>query len=236
MSPSLRRVGAMFFLATSAAVFAPACATNESSIYIRSFLDTPIDTCLVEPDPSAPIRNGGVFDVSFGGAVSRGYVGALLVANQLVRTGDPDRLRTETSKLEIYGADITVRNTSDAILTRANGSSAEFFTASAGFADASSGTAAGLGLVFITMIDPGLANDLREQILATGQDQDVVVGVVIRGRTLGGSELTSLDWSFPIHVCLGCLCGCADPELENCHPGSDAPTCGQLDATGNCGL
>lgn len=234
MSPSLRRVGAMFFLTTAAAVVAPACADNESSIYIRSCMVTPSDTCAVEVDPTAAMQSSGVFDVSFPISLAKGYVGALLVANQLVRRGDPDRLRTETSKLEIYGADITVRNTSDATLTRANGSSAEFFTAAAGFADASSGMTAGLGFVFITMIDPGLAADLRSQILASGQDQDVVVDVIIRGRTLGGTELTSWDWYFPIHVCNGCLCGCADAAVDNCHPGTDSPTCGMVDANGVC--
>jgi hypothetical protein len=230
MSPSLRRVGAMFFLATSAAVFAPACAANESSIYVRALMSTPTDTCLVEADPSGAQLSSGVLDVSFQSALASGYSGALLVANQLVRRGDPDLLRTETSKLQIYGADITIRNTSDDVLTRSGGGEAEFFTPVSGFADASSGTTAGLGIVFVNMIDAGLASDLRAQVLASGRDQTVVVDVIIHGRTLGGAELTSWDWYFPIRVCVGCLCGCSTDEM-NCHPGVDAPTCGQLDPT-----
>lgn len=236
MSRRLGRADTVLFLAMAGAMSSSGCAYNEASIYVRAAMVIPADTCAISPDPAALQLSSGVLDVSFGGS----YSAALLVANQLVRTGDPDRLRIETSKLQIYGADVTVLNSDDSGVTRSNGQPAKFFTPTSGFADASTGLTVGLGLANVTLIDAALGRDLKQEITNTGVGQDVVAQVVVYGRTLGGLEVRSGEWPFPIHVCLGCLCGCSTDssggEPQNCHRGTDAPACGTFDPmSGSCG-
>jgi hypothetical protein len=236
MSRWLGRADTVLFLAMAGAMSSWGCADNEASIYVRAAMAVPPDSCEISPDPTALQLSSGLLDVSFGGS----YNAQLLIANQLVRQGDPDRLRIETSKLQIYGADVTVLSSDDSGVTRSNGKPAKFFTPTSGFADASTGTTVGLGIASVTLIDAALARDLKQEITNTGVDQDVVAQVVVYGRTLGGLEVRSWEWPFPIHVCLGCLCGCTVDSSgtgpSNCHPGSDAPTCGTFNAmNGSCG-
>jgi hypothetical protein len=208
----------MVFLAGATMVGAPTCADNESSVYVRAMMHVPVDSCLVKPDPSSEVLARGTLDVSF----RYEYSGFLLMANQLVRRGDPDRLRIETSKIEFYEADVSVFESSkDGPLL------GEFRTPISGFADASTSGSAGLGLVYITMIDAALGQELANTI-KPGQAKDVVVDVVVYGRTLGGIEVSSWDWYFPVLVCNGCLCNLApclslsmDMAAENCRPGLD---------------
>jgi len=235
MSGSLRRLGAFFFLATTGVMLSPGCATNESSLFIRQCQLVPPTTCEVKADSTAVFLFSGTLDTSFGTLdknntlVPNAYSCPLLVGNQLVERGDPDRLRTETSRIEVYGADITVTDNSEAVLTRSDGSAAKFFTWTSGFVDPGTGTAPGFGLAQVEMIDPALALDLRREVEKTGFEQEVVAHVVLHGRTLGGSELTSAPWTFPIRVCKGCLCDLApclgstsDMPAANCRPGLDS--------------
>lgn len=218
------RAGAVLFLGASAALIAPACADNESSLFIRACMSVPPATCGVKADPTAPVLSSGILDA----AIASEYRCAALVGNQLVRRGDPDRLKTETSRIQIYGADVAVLDTSGAVLGRSGGGSAEFFTPASGFADPGAGTSPGYGLADVVLIDAALAADLASQITATKVVQQVVVSVVLRGRTLGGNEIKSAEFQFPVQVCKNCLCDtrtCADPmaeQFKNCRPGLDS--------------
>lgn len=237
MSASLRHAGAFFLFATTAAILAPGCVDNESSLYIRQCLHVPTSTCEVKPDPSSEFDTMGILDTSFGTPDKNGtvvpvpYTCPLLVGNQLVARGDPDRVRTETSRITIYGADVTVMDPTNAILTRSDGSAAQFFTPTSGFVDPGMGAQPGFGVASIEMIDPALALDLRKEVEKTGFEQQVVVSVVLRGRTLGGNEISSAPWNFPIRVCKGCLCNLgpcinasgSDMPADNCHAGIDDP-------------
>lgn len=220
MSRWLGRAGAAVILVSAGALLAPGCAYNESSMYVRAALHVPTATCEVEADATAAALNNGVFDVT----IANSYSASLLIANQLLRRGDPDRLRIETSKVELYGADVT-------LLRERGGKGATFFSSASGFADASPGTTPGLGVVSVVLINAAAAADLREE-LGQGGSTEVTASVVVHGRTLGGVEVESWDWPFPIHVCAGCLCdrslcgaGADDtnaPQLEaNCRPGQD---------------
>ena len=220
MSRWLRRAGAAVVLVSAGALMAPGCAYNESSMYVRAALQVPTDTCVVEADATSPALNNGIFDVTIAG----GYTASLLIANQLLRRGDPDRLRIETSKVELYGADVTV-------LRGSGGKGTTFFSPASGFADASPGPTPGLGVVSVVLINASVAEELRAE-LGQGGAEEVTASVVVHGRTLGGVEVESWDWPFPIHVCAGCLCNrafCGEgadatnaPQLEtNCHPGVD---------------
>jgi len=232
MSRLFERAGAVLFLATSATLIAPACVDNESSLFIRQVLVTPSKTCSVKADITSETLGEGFLDGSFGVP----YTAALLVGNQLVRRGDPDRLKTETSRIRIESADVSVLDASGAVLSRADGSTAEFNTPATGFIDPGSGSTPGYGLAFVELIDATLAANLGSAAQGSGVVQQVVASVILRGRTLGGTEIASGEFQFPIKVCFGCLCDkasccatttCQDPAAmfdKNCHPGFDAVT------------
>lgn len=243
MSRAYNRIGALVFLAASSMVGASSCAANESSIYIRSMMASPPDTCQVTADPSALTLSSGSFDTQFGSS----YSGWMLVANQLVRRGDADRLRTETSKVEFEKAVVRVIDPvklggeedpyDDSVLVGAAG--ATFTTPVSGFADASTGTTPGLGLAQVLMIP----NALGKAIAKTGR-ANVVVDVVLHGRTLGGIDVETWHWYFPVVICGdGCLCdhtACVagsmttDMAIANCHPGVDSPADCRLGLSATC--
>ena len=58
---------------------------------------------------------------------------------------------------------------------------------------------------------------------------ELLVSVVALGRTLGGTEIESAPWKFPVGVCNGCTCPGQNPVCEfpddslapNCRAGID---------------
>ena len=55
---------------------------------------------------------------------------------------------------------------------------------------------------------------------------ELIVEIVARGRTLGGTEVESAPWRFPITVCDGCTCGdlCGMDQMDakaDCQFGTD---------------
>lgn len=210
------------------------CADNESSIYVRDVLAGD-ESCIFRADPESTFIGAGSLDVAIRGE----YHAALLVGNQLVRRGDPEQLRTETSRVTLYAADVTLLSPGGGALVRADGSDAAFSVEVAGFVDPGTGQEPGYGIALVKLIDAQTAQDLAGQIMATGFVQDVVAGVIVRGRTTGGNELETAEFQFPISVCYGCLivypaeaddpgrpgvdCDIrADAEVS-CRPGQDGP-------------
>ena len=230
MRQSLQRAGA--FLSLSAAVFVlgTSCVDNESSLFIRSCLFLPVDTCKVTFDSSASVRLAGTLDPA-----QSDYSCPLLVGNQLVARGDSKQLRTETSRIEIHTAVVTIY-----VSTKAT-TYTTFSVPATGFADPGTSSQPGFGGADVLLLDRVTA---REHVGET-----LLSGVVLQGRTLGGLEIESAEWTFPITVTSpGQLCDftqCApgaspaDSLKVTCHPGVDTTTdcrqgCGCLlrDATG----
>jgi hypothetical protein len=97
-------------------------------------------------------------------------------------------------------------------------------------------------LAQVTLVPPqrgaALAAELEDQPFAT---RTLVANIRVFGETLGGVELTSGDFTFPIDICYGCLieyplealdaddqvgglvCGVEGDgvSLEQCNPGQD---------------
>ena len=82
-----------------------------------------------------------------------------------------------------------------------------------------------------------IPHQIGGQLTGLGADADGVVlglGVVIHGTTLGGTEVTTNRFVFPVYLCWGCLqadgqgdpYACCDPQADAyfpfCVPGQDA--------------
>lgn len=172
---------------------AGACAENESSIFIHSAL-VPDGTCAVTFAPGSTQIGSGVLDAAY----SKEYRAWVLMGNQMVARGSPNQLRTETSRVQITGFDVFV--------DRPDGSNvAAYYVPAVGFIDPASGSSPGYGGAVATLIDSATSATLG-QAAAGGTIQDVTVTLQGYGKTLGGLEVTTGLWSFPISVCYGCLC------------------------------
>ncbi len=195
-----------------------ACADNDSSIFIRGVVALQSPECEAEADPSSPQWFEGVYDTMVRSDL--GYTAVLLVGNQLVPRGDPDQLRTETSRVTIEGAEVV-------LLSEAGSTITEFTVPSSGFVDPGTGDDPGYGLMSALLIPPGQATGDR-----------VIAEVRAFGTTLGGDEVESATFTFPITVCPGCLLsipagalngqfcdGVSEAELPElpCRPGQDEP-------------
>lgn len=217
MFVQVRRACAVLLLAVGAGVTSNACVPNDSSLFIRSCLVTPLDSCKIDVSLSAPFLSKGALDAAFASE----YNCPLMMENQLVVRGDTNKLRTETSRISVYAADVTLLNGEGKIITRADGSSAQFTTTISGFVDPGTGATPGFGATFVTLIDAATAGDLGEAARTTCLLQEVEARVIVHGRTLGGTELTSNEFAFPIQVGYGVLC--VDPPGVSCKSATDKP-------------
>jgi hypothetical protein len=185
-------VGGIGVVATA---FTPACAENDQSIYIRHVMAPPTNrqggTCTYQPDPSQPFLTEGTLDL----AVRNNYTATVLVGGQLLARGDPTNARAESNRTHMNGAVVKVTDAS-------GGSIGEFTSLASGFVDPGQATTASYGMVAVTAIDAPTAGKLA---VAVGDSKLVIANIKVFGKTLGGVDVESGEFQFPIRVCNGCL-------------------------------
>lgn len=196
---SVRHVLSGAIVAGFSMLWAAGCADNNSAVFIRGVLAVQAPECAAKADPSSALQLGGVLDLAF----RTNYQAALLVGNQLVAQGSRDQVRTETSRVVIKGAVVTVKD--------AAGNTLKSYTVDAtGFVDPASGTEPGYGVVQVELIPDSLQLSANTRVTADVQ---------VFGDTLGGKSITSADLLFPISVCNGCLVSFPAAALDPTQPG-----------------
>lgn len=215
-----RHVGGLTTLLALGALLGPGCAENESSLFVRGAMLVPTDTCEVSADASATLIFRGVLDLAF----TTEYRAALLVGNQMIRRGNAATLRTETARVTVQTADVRV-------LDAAGNELGAFSAPASGFVDPASGAEPGYGVVSVVMVDSGsAAGAVGGANGGSSAPVEVTANVIVRGTTLGGEEIATGEWQFPIDVCRGCLVffpGEADDPLlpgTDCTIRDDAPS------------
>ena len=203
----LRVVSTAMVVAAGSTLAVSGCADNDSSLFIAGVLGEASNTCTFEPDGDAVTRGSGTIDVS----LTQTYTMPLLLGNQLVARGDEDKLRTETSRIVIRGAVVTVLD------VKTNATLANFSTNANGFVNPSSGTTPGYGVSFVTAVPSSLGQQL-DSSLTLGQFKELNVAVSVYGDTLGGQEIESATLTYPLFACKGCLvdCSTASPIDGSC--------------------
>ena len=179
------------------------CVDNNVSLFIRQVqIPDEDDDCVVQADPAAMFRLSGTMDT----ALTTSYQAVLLLGNQLVPRGNADTLRPESNRVQIYEIEVSVFDYLGGVLS-------EYTMPASGFVDPSSGTTPGFGLVGATLVDHATG----QYLAGVSQAQTVVSRVKVYGVTLGGLEVETGYWDFPIYVCqstglnTGCL-PCNAPE------------------------
>ncbi len=179
-------------------LFVASCAHNDSSLFVRQVMAptggaTGGGGCSYKSDPTQPFLSSGTIDVAF----LASYRPIVLVGSQLAQQRASEDSKTETSRVSLQGATVTVSDTQGAEI-------ASFSTLASGFIDPASGNTPGYGLTEVTLIDPKTVDALRTQIPAGGTKK-LVARFKVFGQTLGGQSVESNEAQFPIDVCLGCL-------------------------------
>ncbi len=189
----MRRLTAKGFAATvgiASAQLCFGCEEDESMLFVQGVLMASPPECKYRADESATLLAGGTLDVGFG----RGYLAGLLVGNQLAAQGDKERSRTETSRISLNGAEIRLLGVSE-------GGEHElgfFSSPGTGFINPSEGADAGYGVVAVMVIPDA-------EMVAGEVGRYVIAEIRVFGETLGGREIESNVYRFPIEVCWGCL-------------------------------
>ncbi|WP_437576591.1 hypothetical protein [Sorangium sp. So ce887] len=213
-----RRLCALALLAASGGLLASACASNESSLFVRMRM-APTEDCTVACGPSEEFWTEDAVDAAYTGS----HTATLLVGNQIVQRGDPDVLRTETSRVQLYEAEVRVADLAGNPVTDG------YVVPVTGLVDPGTSGDAGYNCTQVLLIDGATMDSLRRQSAELGGgDIEVVATVVVRGRTLGGQEVETAEWSYPVRVCFGCS-RCVDTAPLSCCESSASEECQELD-------
>jgi hypothetical protein len=191
-----RITGAALVVAAASVALTSGCADNDSSLFIVGVMVPEAPACTVTPDGNATILGAGVMDVAF----TEEYFAWLLVGNQLAPRGEKDQLRTETARITLRGAEIT-------ILDEVGGPVAPAFTVpGTGFVTVDQSEEPGFGAFLATLVPQPIGNTLAEDVGPAGsfKRRKIVVNVRVFGDTLGGKDVESSELSFPIDICNGC--------------------------------
>jgi hypothetical protein len=224
-----RGLRATFCVALAAAAFS-ACTDTDTTLFIMGNLNRVAPNCGVSADPSAEMLGGGTLDLAF----SNTYNAALLVGNQMTARGAKAQLRTETKRVNLQGAEVTLTDLAGRVIEPA------FSVAGAGFVDVTPSETPGWGVVFVDLIPRTVGAELANELRASRSPRTIIAEARVFGTTIGGSDVESGTFVFPIEVCYGCavffpldavvvdpdgnfVCGnnVEGFEYETCHPGQD---------------
>jgi len=177
-------------------ILTASCAKNDSSMFVVGAIDISATTCIAKADTTDAMLAGGTMDTHF----TQSYTAFLLVGNQLTQQGSREQLRTETSRVSLRGAEITLTGVDGSGLKDTAGHSAgTYSTVGTGFVDASVGDAPSYGAMAVEVIPAGLVAKIANL------PPVVLAKIRVFGNTLGGTSVTSSELDFPITICDGCL-------------------------------
>jgi len=200
-------------LTAGAGVLIPACVHDDSTLFIRSVLAPPQSSgtagCMYTADPTQPTLSAGEVNV----ALASRYYAELLVGNQMTPQGDPTQARTETSRIVVDGAVVT--------LTDANGTQlTAYTTATSQTIDPASGADPSYAVMGVIAVDantidrfagcPDMAPSCLNNPLPAGDavvtpdsQQQIISNIQVFGKTLGGESVQSNVFEFPINLATG---------------------------------
>lgn len=216
-----------FAAATSAVV--PACVENNETIFIRQLVAPSSNRqggiCVYQPDPSQPGLFQGTLDVG----IRDEYYAVLLVGSQMIARGDPAQTRVESNRIQLTGATSRV-TTPDGAMIR------EFTSFGSGFVEVGTANTPGYGVFGATVIDALTRNQLVGSLPNRQATRTVIANVKVFGKSLGGVDVESGEFQFPIKVCNGCLVDFSaflDPAVQptpNCAKAGTETTSGSQTA------
>lgn len=173
----------------------PACTDEDGMIFVRGNLRPPqtrTNGCVYLPDPQGEYQSGGTMDV----ALTNTYGMNLVVGNQLIARGDSTAPRAETNRVHFEGAVVRVTDTNQVVIN-------EFTSLTTGFAEASTSNTPGYGVANFSAMDAETVR--RVNLTKLGDTKLVLAHVKVFGKTLGGVDVETAEWTYPIQLGYGNL-------------------------------
>jgi len=193
--------------------FAPACVENDQSLFVRNVLAPSTNRqngqCVYTDDPQQAALFSGTLDLAF----RDNYRAIVIVGNQLIGRGDPANTRAESNRVHLNGAIVRVTNPDGSQI-------AEFTSLATGFADIQSSNNPSFGTMQVVLIDKPTSDALRGSLPANRATKQIIIFIKAFGKTLGGVDLESGEFQFPVEACNGCL---VKRTLDPAQPGVGCP-------------
>jgi len=176
----------------------PACATNDQTIFIRGVLAPSANrqggSCIYNSDPTQALLFEPLLDVG----LTNSYSAVMLVGNQLIPRGDPQNNRAESNRVHINGGIVKVSNPDGSLIR-------EFTSLASGFADPQNNNAPGYAPIGLVVVDAPTKDALLPSVLTKGTSRTILVTVKAFGVSVGGVDVESGEFQFPMQICRGCL-------------------------------
>jgi hypothetical protein len=201
-----------------------ACSHDNSSIFVQDVLAPQLVTtgnlCTFTAQTTQPVLSSGVLDLAFLSEYNPTY----LVGNQLVPEVNSQQLMTETDVVNISSATVIIQDTTGKQL-------ATFTRETASTIYPSSGGVPSYAPITVTTIDSTTVQTYAAALAAKGGTVRFETLVSFNGQTLGGDNVTTGYFAFPVDICEGCLIsfsatdvrsGCAVPNCLNAGTSSAA--------------
>lgn len=205
-------------LLAGAGVVMPACAHDDSTLFVQGVLAPQLvsagQQCVYTSSPTQAIISSGTLDVS----LRNDYVAAILLGNQMVSEVNSQQLQTETSIISVQGAVVRV--------TDAEGHQLSTFTDPAVTTiSPSTGGTPGYAPIFAEIVDP---TSVSLAAVPPGGTVPVVTYVQFFGVSTGGDSEQSGEFEFPVTLCNGCLLAFSASDEE---PDEPLPNCNKAIAS-----
>lgn len=205
----------------------PSCRDNNETIFVRQVQAPQAPTCIALPDPTGLAVTRGTLDA----ALSTHYFVYVLVGNQMVARGDFKQARSEPNRVILKGADVHLKDMT-------TGGEVGFYSVTVvGEVDPQTNGDATYGLAAFELIPHEVGVQIHNALLAAQQAgkataQSYEARFKIYGTSLGGVDVQSGDFTFPVDVCYGCTVvypsdaydPTLDPKSVNCKKSGAAAT------------
>jgi hypothetical protein len=206
MKRTLRCLVSGGLLAAAAIPLTSSCADNRSTIFIAGVLKQIPPTCIVVASAQSAILGAGLVDVS----ISSSYRAWFLTGNEMVARGDKQSVRTETSRVTINKVEVRLTDsTGEALNCGDQDDCGAYSVFATGFVDVARGEDPGYGAfnveVIPSIVGASLADSFGGGTAPLTSRTTVIANVKASGVTLGGEDVKSAEFTFPIEVCYGCL-------------------------------
>jgi hypothetical protein len=179
-------------LAGVAVASTPSCADNHESIFIQGVLAVTAPDCTAKADASAKILAYGIMELK----LTNTYGNFVMVGNQLIARGDPNKLRAEPNRVQITGADVTLRDTA--------GTQYGYYSVPAdGLIDPTTSSTPSYAPVFVQIIPAAIGNKIAGALATSGATVTLLADVKVYGQTLGLTNVESGIFTFSIEATNG---------------------------------
>ena len=192
MKLQLGKLGALGAVALSL-ISATSCAEVKTDLFIRGVAPIKASgtSCSFATDTNLL---SGIMDVNL---VSQFRIG-VHVGSQLLAAGKAEQLRPESNRILITGAEVHLLDEQGRLIE-------EFTVVATGFVDPTKTSEASYGIAAFRVIPPQTGALLRDQFINANPGRiNIIATFSVFGETLGGAEIESGEYSWPITICYGC--------------------------------